>query len=160
MSFEIRIDDLRGEAVAALLREHLAHMHEVTPQRSVHALDLDALRAPDITFWTIWDGDALVGCGALREIAPTHGEIKSMRTVEAHRGRGVASRVVEHLLEEASRRGYTRVSLETGAFPAFAPARALYARHGFVECAPFAGYAPDENSMFMTRVVDPEADTP
>ncbi len=152
-ALEIRVDDLRGDAVARLLAEHLAHMREITPEKSVHALDLERLRAPDVTFWTIWAGETLLGCGALRELDPTHGEIKSMRTAEAHRGRGVASRMVEHLLAEARRRGYARVSLETGAFDAFAPARALYARHGFAVCGPFGSYGPDPNSVFMTRAL-------
>lgn len=147
----IVVDDLRGPAIAALLREHLAHMHEVTPAQSVHALDLDALRAPDITFWSVWIGDELVGCGALREIDPRHGEVKSMRTVEAHRGKGVGAAMLEHLLAEATRRGYARVSLETGAMDAFAPARALYARYGFEPCGPFAGYRVDPNSVYLEK---------
>ncbi len=145
------VDDLRGPAIAALLREHLAHMHEVTPAQSVHALDLEALRAPDITFWSVWRGEELVGCGALRELDPRHGEVKSMRTVEAHRGEGVGAAMLEHLLAEAARRGYARVSLETGAMPAFAPARALYARFGFEPCAPFGEYAVDANSVYLSK---------
>ncbi|MCB9598193.1 MAG: GNAT family N-acetyltransferase [Sandaracinaceae bacterium] len=126
-------------------------MREVTPEGSVHALDVEALRGPDITFWSAWDGDELFGCGALRELDARRCEIKSMRTAEAHRGKGVASRVLEHLLAEAARRGYEHVYLETGAMPAFEPARALYARYGFEPCGPFHDYADDPNSVFMTR---------
>ncbi|NER84837.1 MAG: GNAT family N-acetyltransferase, partial [Leptolyngbya sp. SIO1D8] len=106
-------------------------MHEITPPESVHALDLTSLRSPDITFWSVWDGDDLVGCGALKELDASMGEIKSMRTSRAHRRRGVASRVLEHIIQEAERRVYLRLNLETGAMPEFAPARALYSRYGF-----------------------------
>ena len=144
-------DELSGAAVAELLREHLDEMYEITPPESVHALDLDGLRAPGITFWTAWDGDALAGCGALKVLDAQSGEIKSMRTSRAYRRQGVASRMLEHILAEAQRRGYLRLYLETGAMPAFAPARALYERHGFEYCAPFADYIDDPNSVFMYR---------
>jgi putative acetyltransferase len=146
----LRVDDLTHPAVHALLAEHLRNMHAWSPPASVHALDLSGLRRRDVTFWTLWEGDDLLGCGALKELSATHGEIKSMRTAEAHRRRGVAQRILEHLLAEAQRRGYGRVSLETGSQPGFAPARTLYARHGFTSCGPFEGYAPDPNSVFMT----------
>lgn len=147
---EIRPDDLSGPEIHALLREHLRNMAELSPPESIHALDLDALRQPGISFWTVWEQDRLLGCGALRELDREHGEIKSMRTADAHRRKGVAAHMLQHLLAEASRRGYRRLSLETGSMAGFAPARALYARHGFVECAPFADYAEDPNSVFMT----------
>ncbi|MDJ0785636.1 MAG: GNAT family N-acetyltransferase [Myxococcota bacterium] len=150
-TFEIRHDDLRGHEVEGLLREHLDDMHEITPPESVHALDLEALRAPEITFWSVWEGDALLGCGALKELDARRGEIKSMRTARPHRGRGVASRLVEHILAEADRRGYERLYLETGSMVEFEPARALYRRHGFEPCGPFEGYVLDPNSVFMTR---------
>ena len=117
----------------------------------MHALDLAALRAPDITFWSAYDANDLVGCGALKELNATHGELKSMRTANGHRGRGVASALLQHIVGEATARGYRRLSLETGAQPYFAPARALYAKHGFVECGPFAAYREDPLSIFMTR---------
>jgi len=148
---QIREDDLTGAPIARLLREHVAHMHEVTPVESIHALDLEALRAPEITFWSVWSGDELLGCGALKELDPASGEIKSMRTAEAHRGRGVASRLLEHVLEVSRRRGYERLFLETGAMEAFRPARMLYARFGFVERGPFGDYVDDPNSVFMTK---------
>ncbi len=149
----IREDDLTGEEVARLLEEHLADMHAVTPPESVHALDLASLGAPDVTFWSVWEGDELLGCGALRELDARSGEIKSMRTARRHRGRGVASRMLEHIVREAVRRGYRRLHLETGSMPEFAPARAMYARHGFEPCGPFAEYTEDPNSVFMTRVL-------
>lgn len=146
----IEVDDLSSAEVQTLLTRHLALMHASSPACSVHALDLDALRTADVTFWTVRENDALLGCGALRQIDPAHGEIKSMHTSEPARGRGVAGRLVEHILLEAQRRGYRRLSLETGSQDVFEPARSLYRRFGFAECAPFADYSPDPNSCFMT----------
>jgi putative acetyltransferase len=148
---DIRIDDLRGPEIAALLQEHLRDMYRVSPPESVHALDLDSLRKPDITFWTIWDADILAGCGAIKELDPQHAEIKSMRTASAHRRKGVAKQLLQHLLDEAKQRGYTRVSLETGSMDFFMPARALYASFGFKNCPPFSDYIEDPNSVFMTK---------
>ncbi len=148
---EIRPDDLSGPEIRALLEEHLRHMHSISPPESVHALDLDGLRRPEVTFWTAWEGGELVGCGALKELDARHGEIKSMRTAAAHLRKGVAARLLEHILAEAARRGYARLSLETGSQPAFEPARQLYARFGFEYCGPFADYREDPNSVFMTR---------
>jgi len=147
---DIRPDDLRGPEIRALLEEHLRNMRAISPPGSVHALDLDGLRRPGITFWTAWDGGELLGCGALRELDASHGEIKSMRTAAAHRRRGVAAAMLRHILAEAARRGYARLSLETGSMAAFEPARRLYASFGFVPCGPFADYGPDPNSAFMT----------
>jgi putative acetyltransferase len=150
---KILVDDLTRPEVAALLEEHLEEMRAVSPPESKHALDLEGLQHPDVTFWTVWDGGALLGCGALRELDPSHGEIKSMHTASAHQGRGVGARLVEHVVAEARRRGYGRVSLETGSDEHFAPARRLYARHGFVPCAPFADYPEDHHSVHLTRVL-------
>ncbi len=150
---EIKVDDLGGPEIRALLEEHLRHMHSVSPPESVHALDLEALRRPEVTFWTAWGGGELLGCGALKELDPRHGEIKSMRTAAAHLRQGVAARLLEHVLAEAARRGYTRLSLETGSQPDFEPARRLYARFGFAYCEPFADYVEDPNSVFMTRAL-------
>jgi len=147
----IRVDDLRGPEIAAMLEEHLDDMRAASPPESTHALDLDGLRRPDITFWTAWDGNVLVGCGALKELDPAHGEIKSMRTAATHRGRGVATAMLTRILEEAAGRGYRRLSLETGSGEFFAPARTLYAKFGFVPCPPFADYWDDPNSCFLTR---------
>lgn len=148
---QIREDDLTGKKIADLLREHLENMHEITPPQSVHALDLEALRSPDITFWAAWEGDELLGCGALKELDSRSGEVKSMRTAKAHRRRGVASKILEHIIKEALRRAYDCLNLETGAFPEFAPARALYIRYEFEYRGPFAEYIDDPNSVFMTK---------
>ena len=158
----IERDDLTRPAVRALLGEHLADMHEISPRESVHALDLAGLRSPDVTFWTVWEGEALLGCGALKELTPQHGEIKSMRTPAALRGKGAGRAVLAHIVSEARRRGYLRLSLETGSHPAFDPARRLYERFGFTRCGPFAGYAVDPFAVFMTLDLRPEprADLP
>ena len=148
---EIRVDDLRGPEIALLVREHMQNMLQNSPPSSVHALPLDALRAPDITFWSAWRDGELLGCGALKELDPRHGEIKSMRTASRHLRKGVANRLLAHILEEARRRAYRRISLETGSSEAFAPARTLYARQGFRPCGPFGGYVEDPFSYFMTR---------
>lgn len=148
---EIREDDLTGKKIADLLWEHLENMHEITPPESIHALDLEALRLPDITFWTAWQDDELLGCGALKELNSTSGEVKSMRTAKAYLRRGVASKILEHIIKTAEQRAYDCLNLETGAFPAFAPARALYIRYGFEYQGPFAGYIDDPNSIFMIK---------
>lgn len=150
-NMEIREDDLMGKEIADLLREHLEHMHEITPPESIHALDLEALRSPEITFWTAWDGDRLLGCGALKEIDARSGEVKSMRTAREHRRKGVAAKILDRIITEAKLRDYDRLNLETGAFPEFAPARALYLRHGFEYGDPFADYTDDPNSVFMRK---------
>jgi putative acetyltransferase len=121
-----------------------------SPPQCVHALDLAALRAPDITFWTAWNESTLLGCGALKELDPTHGEIKSMRTTDAFLGQGVGSAMLSHLIEVAGGRSYSRLSLETGSGPAFTPALALYEKFGFEYCGPFANYRADPFTRFMT----------
>jgi putative acetyltransferase len=146
----IRVDDLAGPEIQALLEEHLRNMYELSPPESVHALDLAALRRPEITFWTAWSERALVGCGALKELDPVHGEVKSMRTASAHRRKGVGRAMLEHIIAEARARSYRRLSLETGSMAAFLPARRLYESFGFAYCAPFADYPDDPNSAFMT----------
>ncbi len=156
---QIRVDDLSGSEIAGLLEEHLANMSENSPPESMHALGLEELRKPEITFWTAWEGNELLGCGALKELSPAHGEIKSMRTATAHRRKGVAARLLEHILDEARRRSYTRVSLETGSMEAFAPALRLYERFGFTRCRPFADYVEDPNSVFMTKELEPGTNT-
>lgn len=141
------LDDPR---VVALLRLHVTRARAETAPGSAHALDLSGLRTPEVTFWSVWDGDELVGVGALKRLSAEHGEIKSMHTVEAARGRGVGSALVRHIMAEARTRGMRRLSLETGSWPYFLAARALYARHGFMECGPFGEYREDPNSVFMT----------
>ena len=148
---QIRVDDLTGSGIRALLAEHLHSMYLLSPPESVHALDLDALLNPDITFWTAWSEDELLGCGALKELTPTHGEIKSMRTVSAYRRKGVARAMLQHIVAEARTRSYTRLSLETGSSEAFDAARRLYRSFGFTDCPPFANYAQDPNSLFLSR---------
>jgi len=148
---EIKIDDLTGSAIAELLREHLQNMAENSPPESIHALNLEQLRQPEITFWSVWQDSELLGCGALKELSPRHGEIKSMRTVLKHRRKGVGAKMLEHILNEAKRRKYNRLSLETGSMDAFAPAHRLYEKFGFKECGPFADYIEDPNSRFMTK---------
>ena len=149
----LRIDDLRGPEIYGLLQEHLEHMRQLSPPESVHALDLDGLRKPEITFWTVWEDGELLGCGALKELDAQHGEIKSMRTASSHLRKGVAAYIVNHILETAKQRGYKRLSLETGSMEAFEPARRLYRNFGFTQCAPFADYFEDPYSVCMTRTL-------
>ncbi|WP_328804480.1 GNAT family N-acetyltransferase [Sphingopyxis microcysteis] len=146
-------DDLSGAAIRALLEQHFAGMLANSPAGSCHFLDFDGLRAGNVTFWSIHDGDTLAGCGALKQLDAAHGEIKSMRTADAFLRRGVAARMLDHIIDEARRRRLARLSLETGSGAAFEPAIALYRRYGFDDCAPFADYKPDPFSRFMTRVV-------
>ena len=148
---QIRADDLRGPEIRALLEEHLRDMRRISPPESVHALDLDALRKPAITFWTVWSGAELLGCGALKVLDARHGEIKSMRTAERHRRKGVARAMLAHIIDTARDRGFERLSLETGAQPEFDPARRLYQDFGFEHCPPFGEYVEDPNSVFMTH---------
>lgn len=151
LPLHIRCDDLSGAAIRALLDEHLQHMRSIGPPESVHALELDELRGPDISFWCAWRGDRLAGCGALKQLDAGHAEIKSMRTaVDARRG-GVGAAMLAHLIEIARARGLRRLSLETGSMVEFEPARRLYERFGFTYCEPFADYVPDPASVFMTR---------
>jgi putative acetyltransferase len=153
-------DDLTGDAIIALLREHLTDMRSISPPESSHALDLEGLRAADITFWTLWEGNDLLGCGALKALNSTTGEIKSMRTANAHRGKGVGSKTLEHIITEASHRQYTWLYLETGSMVEFAPARALYAKYGFRYRTPFANYREDPNSVFMEKALRKDVLTP
>jgi putative acetyltransferase len=148
---QIRTDNLSGPEIIELLREHMRCMERVSPPESRHALNLDGLRQPEITFWTIWDGPALAGCGALKELNGQHGEIKSMRTAAAYLRKGIASQMLRHIIGEAERRKYHRLSLETGSMTHFEPARKLYASFGFIHCGPFATYIEDPNSVFMTK---------
>lgn len=147
---QVRVDDLRGAQIIRLLEEHLRNMHEITPAESVHALDLSGLRRPEVTMWSAWEGAELLGCGALKVLDERHGELKSMRTARAQLRRGVATAILVEMIAESRRRGYRRLSLETGSMAAFEPARTLYARFGFQPCGPFADYTDDPNSYFMT----------
>lgn len=148
---EIKIDKLDGKEIVALLNEHLDDMYATSPPESVHALDLVALKKPEITFWSAWDNGELLGCAALKQLDSSHAELKSMRTAKTARNRGVASNLLQHLLSVAEDRKYEKISLETGSMDFFKPARALYEKNGFVYCAPFADYQLDPNSEFMTK---------
>jgi len=146
-------DDLTGPEIVALLRLHLDEMYQWSPPESVHAMPIERLRQPDVTFYSAWDGPRLAGCGALKQLDPAHGELKSMRAAPDYRRRGVGKAILLHLLAEARTRGYARVSLETGRPEPFLPARRLYEAHGFVECPPFAEYVLDDFSICMTKEI-------
>ena len=148
---QIRLDDLTGSQIKALLLRHLDEMRAASPPESVHALDLDGLRQPEITFWSIWDGEQLLGCGALKELDKQHGEIKSMHVHSDARGKGIAEKMLGHILQTARQRGYKRLSLETGSMKEFRPARKLYEKHGFAQCPVFGDYKPDVNSICMSK---------
>ena len=150
---DIRIDDLQGHAIKALLQVHIEAMHTHSPPGSVHALDLEALRHPALTFWAAWEGDALMGCGALKQLSQDHGELKSMRTAHGYLRLGVGRALLRHIEAAALTKGIKRISLETGPHAPFAAAQKLYAREGFRPCGPFADYAPDPYSLFMTKIL-------
>ena len=153
MNVQFRLDDLTDSRIAALLEEHLADMRRISPPESVHALDLERLRKPEIKFWSAWFGDQLVGCGALKRLDAEHAEIKSMRTSNAFRRKGIGKLMLEHIIDAARRDGYRRLSLETGTPPFFEPARTLYKSYGFEVCPPFADYRIDPYSVCMTRLL-------
>ena len=150
----IKIDDLSHPQVHKLLEEHLANMHELSPPEQVFALDVSKLRAPGITFLTVWEDDALLGCGALKELSATRGEVKSMRTPKALRRGGAGRAVLAHIIGIARERGYHSLSLETGSHPAFLPAQKLYQTFGFAYCGPFADYREDPSSVFMSLALN------
>jgi putative acetyltransferase len=150
---KIAVDDLSGPQIRDFLAEHVLQMRCITPLESKHALDLDALRQPGITFWSVMDGDILVGCGAIKRLDASHAEVKSMRSAPARQRSGIASLMLDHIITEASRMGFARLSLETGSTEFFRPARNLYRKFGFEYCGPFADYQPDPNSVFMTRTL-------
>jgi putative acetyltransferase len=144
-------DDLQSHQIKTLLQEHLDDMYATSPAESVHALDIEALRHSNVEFWTAWNEQELLGCIALKALDSEHAEIKSMRTAHNARGKGVAKTLLNHLVTQASGRGFSRLSLETGTEDYFTAARTLYSSHGFVECDPFADYVLDPNSVFMTK---------
>lgn len=153
MALLITTGDLTDPAVLALLQTHLSRARAETAPGSAHALDVEGLRAPDVSFWSAWDGGSLLGVAALKRLSAHHGEVKSMHTAETARRRGVGTALMQHVFTEARRVGLTRLSLETGSWDYFEPARVFYRRHGFHDCAPFAHYRVDPNSVFMTREV-------
>ena len=138
-------------SVVKMLEQHLEDMYATSPPESVHALDLNELKQDDIRFWTLWEGDRLCGCGAVKRLSPEHGELKSMRVANYYRQRGIGAHLLHHLQADAAQNGMTRLSLETGSMSFFLPARRLYQKFGFLECAPFGGYLEDPNSVFMTK---------
>lgn len=150
---KIKVDDLTGPEIYELLQEHLQSMTLYSPPESIHALDIEALRQPEITFWTAWENDELLGCGALKKLDSQHAEIKSMRTSTNHLRKGVATKILNHIVQESKHRGYTRLSLETGSHEAFLPAQKLYINFGFTYCEPFAEYVEDPYSVFMTKTL-------
>ncbi|AQZ63596.1 Histone acetyltransferase HPA2 [[Actinomadura] parvosata subsp. kistnae] len=149
----IVVDDLSGPEIAAFLNGHVEEMRSITPPESVHALDLDGLRIPEVTFWSAMDGGSVVACGAIKRLDAAHAELKSMRTASHRKRSGLASLMLKHILTEARRMGFTRLSLETGSTDFFLPARRLYEKFGFDYCEPFADYRPDPHSVFMTRLL-------
>lgn len=149
MALQIRTDDLSGRPAQDLLALHLRGMQAWSPPESVHALDLSALKTPDITVWTVWDGDAIAGIGAMRQLSPSQGELKSMRTHPDHLRKGVAAALLEHIISEAKARGLSQLSLETGSGPAFDPALTLYRRRGFIDGPAFGGYAATDFNQFL-----------
>ena len=150
MPAEIRTGGLDDPRVLALLETHLRRSRAETAPGSAHALDPDGLKGPDVEFWSIWEGEALLGMGALKQLSADHCEVTSMHTVSPIRRQGIGSLILRHIVAAARKRGATRLSLETGSWDYFRPAIELYRRHGFTECEPFADYVPDPNSVFMT----------
>src|SRR5688572_7731907 len=151
MTLKFLVDDLRGDAIRALVARHLHGMHESSPPESVHAFDIDGLLAPDVTFWSVWSADTLAGMGALKDLGDRRGELKSMRVADELLGRGIGRAILDHIVADARRRGMTSLWLETGSAPAFTPALRLYESAGFTRCGPFDGYVEDPFSIFMTR---------
>ena len=149
--YRIVKDDLSGPEVADLLRLHLDEMHQWSPACKVHAQPLERLREPDVAFWSAWDGERLAAVGALKELGAGRGELKSMRAAPEYRGRGAGEAILLHLMSEARERGYTWLGLETGVPEPFVPARRLYEKHGFAECAAFGDYVSDDFSLCMSR---------
>ena len=147
---KILVDDLSSRKIADFLNQHMADMISISPPESRHALDLDGLRSEAVTFWSVYEKRSLLGCGAIKQLDSTHGEIKSMRTAQESRGKGIASMLLMHILDVSKTRGYKRVSLETGSMDFFVPARELYLKHGFEYCSAFDHYREDPNSLFMT----------
>ncbi len=147
----VKIDDLQGPEIAELLQEHLQGMRAISPPCSVHALDIQALRRPEITFWSAWDQGQLLGCGAMKKLDAAHAEVKSMRTATQHLRKGVAATLLQTIIEAAQARGYQRLSLETGTTEHFKPAHTLYTRFGFKVCGPFGSYKLDPFSLFMIK---------
>jgi putative acetyltransferase len=150
---KIVVDDLSGSQIAQFLEAHVVEMRSITPREYAHALELDALRESGVMFWSMWDGDTVVGCAAIKRLDSGHAELKSMRTAPGRRRGGVASMLLRHIITEARRMGYSQLSLETGTEEFFSPARRLYEKFGFTSCEPFADYQASPHNTFMTRAL-------
>ncbi|MER5391051.1 GNAT family N-acetyltransferase [Saccharopolyspora sp. NPDC002686] len=148
---KIVVDDLSGPEIAEFLTAHVDQLRAISPPESTHVLDLDELRRPEVTVWSMRETGDVIGCAALKELDADHAELKSMRIAPTHQNRGLASRLLAHITASAQQRGFSRLSLETGSSDFFEPARRLYAKHGFTPCEPFANYQPDPNSTFLTK---------
>ncbi|TYS68271.1 GNAT family N-acetyltransferase [Sutcliffiella horikoshii] len=146
---KIKIDDVTHPAVIAFVEEHMRNLNLLSPPESNHYLDLDALRKPDVTFWSVWDGEEVIGCGALKELDAMSGEVKSMRTSSSHLRKGIGGQILQSIIDKANERGYQNLYLETGSMEAFYPAQKLYKSYGFEFCEPFADYVEDPNCVFM-----------
>lgn len=153
---ELLEDDLNSGHIEGLLEQHRQEMFKHSPPESVHALDAQALRAPNMSFWSAWINDEFAGCGALKQLNESHGEIKSMKTRPEHLKKGVAKALLTKIIDQARVRGFDRLSLETGTMDVFIPARELYKKFGFKECPPFADYFEDPNSVCMTLNITKE----
>jgi len=155
---KIKLDDLQSLQVRALLSVHLNNAAQLSPADNVFALDLNALCKADITFWTAWQGDIVIGFGAIKELSKNHGELKSMHTLAEFRGKGIASQILSHLIDESKTRNYQRISLETGTVAEYKAAHKLYQKFGFTKCSAFASYEESENSLFMTLQITDQGD--
>jgi putative acetyltransferase len=152
--FTIKLDDLSGKEIFSLLQEHLKDMKATSPPESKHALDLEGLKHSSVSFWTIWEGKSLAGCGAFKKLDSGHAEIKSMKTSSSYQNKGVASQLLVHIIAQAKLCGLQKLSLETGSMNYFKPAHGLYKKHGFSFCGPFSDYKEDPNSLFMSLVLN------
>lgn len=150
---EIKLDDLSGEPIKKLLETHLKNAALHSPEDAIFALDIKALKAPEISFWSAWQDDQILACGAIKMLDQEHGEIKSMHTLEKARGKGIGNQLVCHILQQAKGKNIKRLSLETGTAEAYYPAHRLYKRHGFEQCRPFADYQESIHSLYMTKIL-------
>ncbi|WP_404428474.1 GNAT family N-acetyltransferase [Sutcliffiella horikoshii] len=148
---KIKIDNVTHPAVITFVEEHMRNLNLLSPPESNHYLDLDALRKPDVTFWSVWEGTEVVGCGALKELDAKSGEVKSMRTSSLHLRKGIGAQILQSIIQTGKERGYQNLYLETGSMEAFFPAQELYKSFGFEYCEPFADYEEDPNCVFMMK---------
>ncbi|MEA3322500.1 MAG: GNAT family N-acetyltransferase [Bacillota bacterium] len=150
---KIKIDDVTHPTVIAFVEEHMRNLNLLSPPESNHYLDLEALRKPDVTFWSVWEGEEVIGCGALKELNAMSGEVKSMRTSSSHLRKGIGRQILQSIIDKAHERGYQNLYLETGSMEAFYPAQKLYKSFGFNYCQPFADYVEDPNCVFMRKIL-------